>query len=350
VNKYLGTVSFFCVLAFSALPTALADQISNSYQPFTVPIESGDRFVVSGFHGSVKMIADPAARQMTIQLKHVVPHDLPKSLIEASDEWLFSLKRENQQILAQVGSPISKAVWAKLLAQPKAMPEFHLIVRGPSVPTTLSWQSGSIEIEGWKAPIEATLLAAQVKISGGEGVIELSQQTGEVAVSQHNGPVALDTYDVKASIRGVAGDLDVQNFKGRTDVAACEGKVEIQSYSGEFEVSKGKGQIHFESERGRLAISGYEGDLDSETDIGSVRAVLVGQSRVKIKTRQGNVSLRMPNSGANVNVGSEKGYLNVPKHLRYTRLPNLRLMTGRLKGKNSGRVYVRTETGEIRLR
>ena len=339
-----------CCVLFSGLSSAEEDQLSNSYQPLAVPVESGDRLVISGYKGSVKLVADPQAKQMTVKLKHVTSKGLPADLKETEDEWLFSLKRDEGKILAQVGSPVSKSVWAKFLAQPKFMPEFHLIVKGPSLPVVLSWQSGPIQIEGWQASMEMNLIDSKVSLSNSKGVMDLSQQTGALSVSSHEGPISVDTYDVAARFNGLKGDLIVKNFTGRTDVEKAEGKVEILSYSGQFEVNKGKGQINFESERGRIAVTGYEGDLNSETDIGSVRAVLVGKSRVKIKTRQGNVSLRMPNSGANVNVGTEKGYLNVPKHLRFTRLPNLRLMTGRLKGKNSGRVFVRTESGEIRLR
>ncbi|MEO0334785.1 MAG: hypothetical protein AAF202_00205 [Pseudomonadota bacterium] len=350
MKKRLGNFSICLLLIGFAFSVWAEEPNANIYQPLSVPVEKGDRFVISGFRGSVKVIAAPESRQMTIQLKHVTPKGLPESLKEANDEWLFSLKRDGGKILAQVGSPQSKSVWTQFLAKPEYMPEFHLIVRGPSMPLVLSWQSGAVDLQGWKAPVEVTLLDSVSKFSGTEGALELSQQKGKVTISNHKGPISLDTYEVSANLKSIEGDLNVQNFKGSTSVSGAEGKVAIQSYSGQFEVSKGKGQISFASERGKIAVSSYEGDLDSETDIGSVRAVLVGQSRVKIKTRQGNVSLRMPDSGANVNVGSETGYLNVPKHLRFTRLPNLRLMTGRLKGKNSGRVFVRTETGEIKLR
>lgn len=348
VERYL--VRWALLLLCSTISVSSLAQTTSSYKPFRVPVDSGDQLVISGFRGSVRLIAVPGAKQMTVELKNVGPEALPAGLAEPAEEWLFSLKKEQGRILAQVGSPVSAEAWASYIAEPKFLPEFHVIVRGPSVPSVVSWKSGPVQIENWKSSLDLNLLDSSLSLRSTQGVVQISQQAGEAQVLGHEGPISLDSYDVNARLQAVQGEVSIQNFRGSTEVVESVGRVEVSSYSGQVKVDKGKGQIRFESERGKILVQGYEGDLNSETDLGSIRAQLVGKSRVRIKTRQGNVSLRMPNSGANVNVGTEKGYLNVPNHLRYTRLPNLRLMTGRLKGKNSGRVFVRTESGEIKLR
>lgn len=323
---------------------------TTTFQPLSMEVKPGDQLVVSGFRGSVTIESDDSLKMMSVTLKQVTPKNLPGEYSDSLDEWLFSFQRVQNRIEAKVGSPLSKSLWAKLLANPQYQPEFKMIIKGPSIPVTLSWRQGPIQVKSWNASVKLNTLSSDVRVVGGEGPVSATQQEGVLKIVDRSGAIGVDTYKVVTEFNKIKGPIHVQNFSGKSKIAETDGKIDIYSYSGSFDVADGKGQIQFESDRGKIYVKKYEGDLTSETDIGSVYATLLGQARVKIKSRQGNVSLSLPNSGANVNVGTEKGSLNVPNYLRLTRLPNLQLMTGRLRGKNSGRVYVRTESGGIRIR
>ena len=71
---------------------------------------------------------------------------------------------------------------------------------------------------------------------------------------------------------------------------------------------------------------------------------------MRIQSKEGNVNLTLPNSGASVNVATAEGQLVLPAFLAVTRSPNLKSSKGKLRGEVAGSVFVRTTEGNIRIK
>jgi hypothetical protein len=111
-----------------------------------------------------------------------------------------------------------------------------------------------------------------------------------------------------------------------------------------------KGNLDFKNGNAPLRIDRFEGELRGQSGQGPVIAEIEGEADVRVRSQEGAVNLKLPESGAWVNLGTNEGQMQVPSFLKVTRLPSEQLRTGRLHGSNGGSVFVRTTSGEIRIR
>lgn len=338
-----------CALFLSLLSTSHLSAEVLEFKPLTMELEKEDEIHIRGFDGSVKLVGRSQGRQLVVSVKQINSDKAPRSVRNTFDEWLFSLQRKGKVIEIEVRSPPSKQAWRQLLMN-GGMPKFEIHVMAPAVPARIGWKSGSVEVSNWSAPLHILNEEGRTLVTGGKGPLKVVAQEGPLSVSGRDGVISLENYIGKVGVGRVKGQLTVENFAGDTVISESDAQIYLSSFRGTTEVKGGSGRVEFENERSTLKVSGFKGDLKGSSGQGAVVAQLVGDADVRVSTQEGSVSLRLPNSGASVNAGTEEGAMYLPQSLQLTRLPNLKLMRGRLHGKNKGYVHIRTKSGDIRLR
>jgi hypothetical protein len=306
--------------------------------PLQVTVQGGDKLIVRGFKGSFEYIVQEAMTTVVAEIKNTI-----------SEDFQLIFKREGSQIILVTEGPVSKSAWGQVLAQ-STWPEQQIKLRGPSLPIELSWREGSIQIQNLLSSVQVTADKADIKILGGEGLTHLTAQEGAILVQQRKGEVKIDSYMAKVRAQDIDGRLDLENFAGETFVERVSGAVALTSFKGTTRVTGVSGQMEFKNGQSPLHIEKFKGELRGRSAQGAVYADILGDANVRLETQEGLVSLRLPDSGAWVNLGTSDGALAVPAFLKTTRLQTQQLRTGRLKGANKGTVFVRTASGDIRLR
>ncbi|RME14296.1 MAG: hypothetical protein D6797_09170, partial [Bdellovibrio sp.] len=208
-----------------------------------------------------------------------------------------------------------------------------------------------VVFQGWEGEGQVNLHEGKVLISDYKGAIKVYQYRGQVQVQKlEGGPVYLNAYKSQMKISRVKGDLHVHNFSGSTQVAQSEGRLELSSFEGRSEVKRLKGDFEFKGGRSIISAAFVEGAVTGSSLQGKISLTLKDKVRVRVRTEDAPVTLRLKKSGAWVNLGTEEGKLYVPDFLKLTRYAQLKLRQGRLRGgPSSGSVFVRTKNGDIRL-
>lgn len=321
------------------------------YKPLAMEVMPNDKLVVQGFEGRVKLVGASRAgtKDIVIQLKQDNPDNMSAEGRAVLDEWLFSLQRKGEVIEVAIRSPQSKQVWSQLLMS-GGMPQFYLEITSPSIPAEVTWRKGKVAIENWNASIGAHVLEGETRLVGGKGETQVVHQDGTLIVSEREGNVSVESYKGTVTVSKIKGKLSLENFSGTTKISDIDGQMSITSTSGTMKVASSSGRLDFHNLRAALSIEDFKGELRGRNGAGTVSAALKGEVDVKIQSQEGAITLALPNSGAQVNLGTVDGTMTLPAYLHVSRLPNLKWVRGRLRGDVKGSVFVRTTDGNIRLR
>lgn len=331
-----------------SLSIVLVTSESLALAPLRLLVQAGDEITIKGFQGNVEYIPKDGATDLVVQVSRSNMNSEKQEV--AADEWQFTMKRKDGRIQIQVESPQSKQAWSEILMTGAAQPRFDLKIVGPSLPMKVNWQQGSFKTSKFNNTLHVNLLKGRTEILGGEGELRVDSQSGFVKVLNRKGNVEVETYDGKVEISGIEGDVAVDNFVGDSQVVAVDGGLKLLSYKGKTTASKVKGRLEFKNGNSPLHIDNLQGELRGKTMQGPVFAAINGEANVRVESEEGQISLRLPASGAWVNLGTEEGALRVPNFLKLTRLPRQQIRTGRLRGSVGGSVFVRTTSGDIKLR
>ena len=100
-----------------------------------------------------------------------------------------------------------------------------------------------------------------------------------------------------------------------------------------------------------MKITRLKGGVRGESKQGPIWLSSLGEVDIHIEGGLGDIHLDLPSaSAAKVDLGSVKGKIHAPKHLTSRQLKGLRVINGKLKGKEPGSVYVRTNSGQVFLK
>ncbi len=359
-SVFFGFTTFFLMWTSGSLK-AVAPSVTPSVElaPLSIEILPEDSYLVRGFHGRVRVLAQPDSDQLIVRMRQS-GLDAPAAGAPASsmrnplmrrhmDEWHFSLSRQGSVVELLITSPQSKDLWQKMLADESLWPRFDLEILAPSRPMDIVWRKGPIQVKGWQAPLNLHSQSGDVLVEDSQGALVVTHQMGSVKVLRHQGQVQMSTFNGVLSLERVVGRIEVENFSGETSVAQSEGEVILAGFEARQSVVGGSGRIEFNNQRSPLRVEGFSGELRGESVQGEVVASLRGEVNVRVLTKEAAVHLQLPGSGARVNIGSQAGNIQSPSFLRVDQFPNLRVARGRLRGSDGGQVYVRTESGAIRL-
>ena len=313
--------------------------------PVKMMVSAGDEVVIKGFRGNVEYVVEPSAHDVSV----LMSQPSRASAQKYHDEWQFSFKREGSAILAVIDGPSSKQIWNEVMVS-NGIPEFDLRVTGPSLPLHINWNEGRITVINLKKELHITALKSNIVVMKSEGDLSIADQEGSVLVRDHKGEVKIDSYLAKVDVKNIEGKLDIQNFTGESHIEDIAGDTNLSSFKGATKVAGLKGRLEFKNGNSPLRIEKFEGELRGRSAQGSVYAEVRGDANVRLESAEGAVNLRLPASGAWVNLGTEEGSLFVPNFLKLTRLSSQQIRTGRLRGSGGGSMFVRTTAGDIHLK
>lgn len=316
------------------------------YKPLYLATHKGDQLLIRGFDGSVKLNAGQS-NQVSVRVRQETLEPMSKAESEFADEWGFSMQRRGEVIELIAKGPESKSAWGAGVRAVK----FHLDIQAPPMTSQIVWRNGSIKVDGWNAPLRIQSQDGEILVSGGEGDLTVTSAGGSgIKVSKREGRMSADVYNGKVLFDQVKGHVDVDNFSGDTTLLQTSGVIALTTQKGKVNIKKGEGRIDFTNARADIAIDEFAGDLKGQNGGGSVVARLFKDASVKIISRDGPVSLHLPDSGARVDLSTEEGFINAPSSLSSAQRGNLKVVRGELSGSGKGSVVVRTDSGTIRLR
>ena len=295
---------------------------AQAWQTRKFPAQEVKVVQISGIRGKVNLKANKAATEFTMSFRFEGQNP--------SSDWNPTLRQESGKLILEIPGPSSRTDWHRMDSNGQAV--LHINLEGPSVPAALFWWDGDLNVLDWQAPLKVTNQKGTVKITGGEGEMRVSMVEGSLTVVKRKGNVQVDSYEAKLNLARMEGDMRIQNFVGRTFIQENKGELDISSFKGVSKVTKGEGQVNFSNGRGSLTIDKFEGQIRGKSDEGKVRVVVKGEADVRVRSKDGAISVKAPGSGAYVNAGTKDGRMAVPNYLKSTRYPNLRVATGRMRG------------------
>ncbi len=339
--------ALLCALFAIVILAPIAIVQADSIEPIKMHLASADRIRIQGFSGSVIYRANPMLNDITV---HV--HEMEPKLrhVTADDDWQFSFHRNDDTVLIEVQGPSSKDRWNNVLGQPGlASPRYDLVVDGPNRPLEIDWRHGHVQVLNLAAELHVTNLNGETDVQGGNGNVTIVAESSAIHLQFLKGHIDVDTYNSPVQISHLQGELSLENFIGTSDLADVSGSVTVTSYRGPMHLTGIKGNLEFASGNAPLHIDKFQGVLRGQSIQGPVFAEIEGDANVRMHSQEGTVHLRLPASGAWLNLGTNDGQILGPTFLKSTRLPSEQLKTGRLHGSNGGSVYVRTTSGNIRV-
>lgn len=322
-----------------SVSSLVSGQTASSSHPLSIAVTKGDKVSIAGVAGDVRLTTKKGARQFTAWIKGPQGEDFP-----------LSLKKENGVIYLKVSGPIEKSAW-ELAMVDKKWPKYNMNIVVPDVVDSvqLNWWKGKVSVKDLHSSLSVTIQEGKLKVTDSVGDLMAYVQKGTIEVMRQKGAVDAESYSGQVTIKDVEGVVSVNNFTGKSVVEGVEGTLNYNSYSGTTLVKNVKGRFNFKNGRSKLEARGVEGDIRGRSGQGPVKITSNSKMNVNIKSIEGTVSLKIPRSGAHVNVGSEKGGLYVPSFLKMTHFTSLKVKRGKLRGDVKGRVFVRTQSGDIRI-
>jgi hypothetical protein len=232
------------------------------------------------------------------------------------------IRKLYQQLIATVRS-VQEAVSSKLVARLRAVP-----IKGASLQLTL-YVPRHVTIEG-------------------------KTTKGDIDVANLRGPVTLSSRRGRIYARNVKGAVSTRTDKGHQYLSSIRGAVSVNAYEGDVRLRSVRGaHILATLVRGQIIGHGLNAPLVRLTTTQgniTVTATLKANGRLVIRTRRGNIDVRLvpPRTGFRMRLETQHGRLNLPRGARTHGTSPLR-QHGHY-GRGGGFVDLRTVYGTVKLR
>jgi len=290
---------------------------------------------IIGWNGQLTLIADNKSPHVKYRFHGAHSFGNFTTAAQLEDGWLA----------LRVIGPDSKQDWRQ------EIPKINLEIRSKPVPVIASWVEGDVLIRAWTAPLQLTHKKGRVKIEDGKDNWNLSLHEGELDINKFSGSLAIDSYTSKIEISRLEGRAKIENFQGRLSLSNSKADVSLKSVQGKNNIENLAGTLEFENNEGEVVFSQSEGSVHGHSQAGIVDGKLRGAVEVRIRGEEPRLNLNLTKGiGARVDVGTAKGSLSSSLPLKSERLENLKLMRGQVSGSQVASVFVRLNSGEIRLR
>ena len=333
----VGMRTFLLIPVIFFLSISVFAQGMQKFQPVETDIESGDRIVIRGYQGDIKVTGGNSNKLIVQGMK-------PKT--GDFSQWNFRLRKAPGVVEIIVKGPSETEDWEKVRAG--NVPRFSLNLSAPSRPLTVSWQEGNIEVLDWEAPATIHSTKGKVKTKKGKGGLNIQLMNGDIVVDSQEGNIQVQTRIGKVFVKNSKGRMTIDNYSSTYQVTNHKGGVDVQNYSGKMTLVDMEGQFNFNNNLGNFTLSGLKGSVKGESAKGviSVRAKQI-QDFV-VNSHSGPVVLDLPKeAGAYVSIRSEKGNLRGAPHFAKLRKGRWTELRGKLRGKEPGQVKIVSKYGNI---
>lgn len=311
-----------------------------SLQTYSIEKDKIKTIEVVGFNGDLSLNHNVSS-QYTVQIEQKENQEV--------ESWPHKVYTEDGVLKVVVLGSQSKSDWQEALRNKKE-PSLNITVSGPSVPIMVSWRRGQLVSKNWQSSLGFRGIVNQLQILGGRGGIRANVQNGSVTVQNYEGSLVLEGFQAAVNIVNSKGDVLVNNFSGNTIVNQHDGFINLKSEKGNLNVSKGKGRIEFRSGLAPVSIDDFEGGIRGDAAQGAVKISAAEEVDLNVRSDKAAVDIQLKNSGAYLNIGTKDGVMRTAPYLKVTRYPNIKVIRGRLRGNVKGKVFVRSQAGDIVVR
>lgn len=302
-----------------------------------VEVKPQDILVIKGYQGVVNLVTHS---QNKVEAQYQVQN-------QSSAPWSVRSFKEGNKITVEVVPPADKTIWQK---GKHKHPQFTLSVKAPSIPTQVYWQKGQVNSKDRAKTLKVTSLNVDLKISNHKGDLSIFNNQGKISLKGIVGDIEVESYSAKTNVESCKGELKLNNFSGTVRLSSHEGSVNIKSSRGKVFSKSGDGKLEFEGKMAQFNFNEQKGSIRGKSDIGAVNITSNKSLEISVRTDKAPIVLSLKNSGAWVNLGSKEGNISAASYLQTKRYSTLKVIMGRLRGSQSGKVFVRTQTGDIALK
>jgi hypothetical protein len=341
------------VLALGAGSTAVAaakDTMRDlKFKEFPLEISRGDRLIVQGLRGTVRLIPTAPGKPAVLRARKSVV-DINKPGAKAHfDSLSFSVRREGGVVMIEPKGPTSRQDWIEW-SQP-GQPDLSFEIECPSTSAEIHLHSGSVFANGWKDAVSVSLQDGKVTTSDGEGAFRATILRGDIKIEKQKGLISIESHAANVSVANSEGDVQVHNFAGASSVNGIKGDVSLRSKAGTANIAKVDGGLEFDNGRGRLEGTAIDGVVRGVNDDGTVSIGLTGEADLSIETQDGPVAVKPPGgAGVLLKLSSEDGGIVAPDSVNVPKVSGPKSVVARLSGVPKGVIVVRAKRGTIRVR
>lgn len=322
------------------------------FKDYPLEITKGDRLVVSGVRGQVRLIPLGEAGGKTgspVVRARKVTNDKLGETTALFESISFQTRREGSTVFVEIKGPDSRQGYIAL-AKPGA-PELSFDIESPSTPAEIHMHSGNVIANGWKNSLAVTMSDGKVLLSDGDGGVRVLLTRGELQLNKHKGDAELEIHGGKSNLSQVQGDVRLFAFAAESSVQQLTGKLRYRGKAGSLNLNKIDGDFQFENGRGGIAAMALNGAVRGSTEDGAINLQLAGETDVSVETDDGSVTVKPPGgTGALLRLSSEDGIIQAPESIRVPRVTGPKSVVARLDGTPKGQIIVRSKRGVIRIR
>lgn len=335
------------VITSAVFPALAAKEVK--FKDYPIEISKGDRLVITGIRGSVKLVQLSPGKSAMVRAKKVLPTGAKSTASQVFENLSFQVRKEGTVVTVEAKGPASRQEFIE--AAGVGQPELSFEIEAPSTPTEVHFHSGQVAAVGWKDNLSISLIDGKISSSDGEGILRAILTRGEIKVDKQKGNVEVENHGGKVLLSNVNGDVRLFSFSGDATLTAVSGKVKFRAKAGSLNLNKLMGDFTFENGRGGISGTAIEGSVRGTTEDGAVNLQLAGDADLSVETEDGSVTVKAPGgSGALLKLSSEDGPILAPDSVRVPKVSGPKSVVARLDGAPKGQIIVRSKRGVIRIR
>lgn len=332
-----------------AIPQQAFSAKEVKFKEYPFEILKGDRLVVSGIRGAVKLVQIGQGKTPVVRAKKVLPTGAKSTAAQMFENLSFQVRKEGTIVTIEVKGPTSRQEFID--AAGVGQPELSFEIEAPSTLAEVHLHSGLVTASGWKDGLSVSLIDGRINSIDGEGVLRAILTRGEIKIDRQKGNVEIENHGGKVALSNIDGDVRLYSFSGDSALASISGKVKFRAKAGSLNVSKLSGDFTFENGRGGISGIAIDGAVRGTTEDGAVNLQLAGEADLSVETEDGSVTIKAPGgSGALLKLSSEDGPILAPESVKVPKVSGPKSVVARLDGAPKGQIIVRSKRGVIRIR
>lgn len=314
-----------------------------TYPAQKISLKGARDIKIVGVRGHLKILGNARAKFLSLKVQH--------SQGRKFEDWHLSVEKRGKTIFLEVFNVAYGKQWKKEIRE-ELWPEFDIELAGPSLPTTVGWREGSIDIQRWDGDLEVSFLKGHAKIYGGHGKISITPVNASVSVREHSGPLEIQGQSGRVNLVRNHGETNLNWFGGTVFVDDCHGNVRLETSTADVTVRGGKGKLALQMGKGSARIMGFGGQVQGWGDQTKWELAASAPADLNITTVTGPVGVNWLTGGAKVFLTSNRGSIQFPQSgfLKVGDREGRRVVEGVKTSKSMGQVFIRTESGSIRWR
>lgn len=297
-----------------------------------VPLQEGDRILLTGANAQVIVTATGGPRQLTL-----------KGATEGGWSW------QRQGSVIEIQGPVADSRRGLQDQLKNPGPRAQIEISGPSIPTEIHLRDGIVNLMQGSQEARVHLRNGRIVSMGRSGSLKASLNKGEISVNDGSGALDLDIYQGNVVLKNLQVEGDVQVFGGQISIDQSRGRLSLTSSNAVTRIQKFTGTLQMENGKGIFTGTDLQGRVEGTSAEGAVNLKIIGETEVHLKTQAARVQVNLPAaSGALLNLATAEGDLLVPSELKVVRTASEKSVKGRVKGETGKvSVTVRSQEGSI---